>query len=104
MLATLLYFSVTLLACTVLPIWVYFARRRDICLLLFGLLHIFTMNTSLMAVIRDFGGMPFLSRIGREPWFAMQYPISMWAAIGAHVALGIFFFRMLRRSASTPTE
>jgi len=92
---------------TVAPILVFIRFRRDPSILLFGLCGVFTMNTSLMAVIRDCGGMQWLKEIGRAPWFRYQYDIAYWMWFASEIALVAFLLRLAfinRADAKTPSN
>ena len=78
----------------VAPIFVFTRFRRDPFILIFGLCGVFTMNTTMMAVIRDLGGMDWLKGIGREPWFPYQYDIAYWMGFASSIALVAFLLRL----------
>jgi hypothetical protein len=52
------------------------------------------MNTTLMAVIRDLGGMEWLKAIGKEPWFRYQYDVAYWMWLASTFALVVFMLRL----------
>ena len=78
----------------VAPILVFTRFKRDPFILLFGLFGIFTVNTTLMAVIRDLGGMEWLKEIGKEPWFRQQYEVAYWLGMVSTIMLIIFLLRL----------
>lgn len=88
------YFLLLIAKYIIAPILVFTRFKRDPLIVVFGICGIFTMNTSLMAVIRDFGGMEWLQAIGREPWFRHQYAVAYWMSIASSIALIAFFLRL----------
>ena len=87
-------FSLSFALFIIIPSLVFIKFRKDYFILAFGFFGIFTMNTSLMAVIRDCGGMEFLQEIGRHKWFSVQYEISYWAMLASHLFLAAFLVRL----------
>jgi hypothetical protein len=102
MTTTLINLTVSLTLYVVAPLVVYLRYKKDPFVLLFGFFSLATLNTTIMALIRDAGGMEWLSKIGREPWFRQQYEVSYWCHIIASVCLIIFLLRLER--APQPTS
>lgn len=78
----------------VAPVLVFTRFRRDPFIVIFGICGVFTMNTALMAVIRDLGGMEWLKAMGRKPWFVYQYDIAYWMWFASAIALVAFLLRL----------
>jgi len=84
----------------VMPILIWTRFKRDVFILLYGFFGLFALNTSLMAVIRDCGGMEFLSELGLHPWFALQYDVAYYTSLISRTCLVIFFIRLVWKETS----
>ena len=98
---SLLHTVISVVLYTVAPLVVYTKYQKDLCILVFGFLSVFTMNTTPMALVRDLGGTEWLEEMGNRPWFRYQYTFSYWCLLMASVFLILFLFRLRIRRSST---